>query len=318
MLSKMIKTDLHWSTVTCRSRVSSTKRRFCKFPGRKNSSLSKGKGIWMASDFARTLKAEWQQSNAFKILKKNDVQPRILYTAPIIIRQEGTRDTAQICRASETPPPLLPFSASTGVSTWVKEKTKEEKDIRCPGERQTKKDAPQEQRRRRFPRGCSGARVAAHQPQEASAQAAPAGLRRWARQTAPVGLRRWARQTAPAGLRRWARQQHASVQHTRRDWVRPPEGNENTRSPENRDANWERSKAKRSQDGRRGAVFRASDPDRGTELSRRDASSETRAAAAESPEPALSHTVAISHPRCGESEKRCCASVKNTHRVLIT
>lgn len=120
----------------CRSRILPTKRRFCKFPGRKNSSLSKGKGIWMASDFARTLKAEWQQS---KILKKNDVQPRILYTAPIIVRQEGTRDTAQICRASETPAPLLPFSASTGVSTWAKEKAKEEKDVSYPGEKQTNK-----------------------------------------------------------------------------------------------------------------------------------------------------------------------------------
>lgn len=60
------------------------------------------------------------------------------------------------------------------------------------------------------------------------------------------------------------------------------------------------------------AVFRASDPDRGTEVPRKDASSKTRAAAAESPEPALSNTVAISHPRCGESEKRCCASVKHT------
>ena len=58
------------------------------------------------------------------------------------------------------------------------------------------------------------------------------------------------------------------------------------------------------------AVFRASDPDRGTEVSRRDASSKTRAA--ESPEAALSNTVAISHLRHGESAKRCCANVKHT------
>lgn len=231
----MIKTDPHWSTVPCRSRVSPTKRRFCKFPGRKNSSLSKGKGIWMASDFARTLKAEWQQSNAFKILKKNDVQPRILYTAPIIVRQEGTRETAQICRASETPPPLLRFSASTGVSTWVKEKTKKEKDVRYPGEKQTKKDPPQEQRHRKFPRRLWWGRprmTATHQPQEASTQ------------------------TRPEWLKRWTCQQHASVQHTHRDWARPPEGNENTCSPENRDANWEAKQSGLKMD----AVWQSSEP----------------------------------------------------------
>lgn len=49
----------------------------------------------MASDFARrTRKARWQWSNAFKILKKNDFQPRILYPA----QQSSERDNNNISR----------------------------------------------------------------------------------------------------------------------------------------------------------------------------------------------------------------------------
>lgn len=213
----------------------------------------------MASDFARTLKAEWQQS---KILKKM-MSNLEFYTQPQWSsgkRNERHGSDLQGLRDPTTFAPLLSihwsFHLSEGKSQGRERckllggKTNEQK-------RSTTRAKAQEISRRLW-RG-RPRMIATHQPQEARAAGLDQSDSKW-----------------------WTCQQPASVtipSVTEQDHQRQ------TRIPAVRkqDANWE---AK----GKLGAVWQCSGkrPRQRDEVPRKDASSKTRAAAAESPEPALS------------------------------